>query len=366
MVTTMTNLALQLTTLDFTFRHVRIRRPRNPSKQRSHERFCWRCKNFCMNGCGGGVEPVEICSTRMLLSVSTLEEAVPQLHSAIAALDANPPAASSGVIRLEVPIRGREDALGWLREQKKATVMSRIFFSGREEERNLGDEGLERKIVSVAGVGCAVYFRGNDPFSFGDWKSIKRFLSKNNPFIRAYGAIRFDATRDISPEWKDFGSFYFIVPQISPFCAMSQNDLPLATIISHNDIPNRISWDAVVEKALQIIWGKSYECVKVVLARRSRMVTNTDMDPLIVLARLSVESQNAYQFCIQPSDAFAFIGNTPEKLFHRKYLHVSSEALAGTRRRGVSKDEDLQIENDLLQRPCFVTYHLTNLLQSQG
>lgn len=45
---------------------------------------------------------------------------------------------------------------------------------------------------------------------------------------------------------------------------MSQNDLPLATIISHNDIPNRISWDAVVEKALQIIWGKSYECVKVI------------------------------------------------------------------------------------------------------
>lgn len=54
-------------------------------------------------------------------------------------------------------------------------MMSRIFFSGREEERNLGDEGLERKIVSVAGVGSAVYFRGNDPFSFGDWKSIKRY-----------------------------------------------------------------------------------------------------------------------------------------------------------------------------------------------
>lgn len=33
--------------------------------------------------------------------------------------------------------------------------------------------------------------------------------------IRAYGAIRFDATSDVSVEWEGYGSFYFIVPQVS-------------------------------------------------------------------------------------------------------------------------------------------------------
>lgn len=43
---------------------------------------------------------------------------------------------------------------------------------------------------------------------------IWRFLSNKCPLIRAYGAIRFDAQSNISSEWKDFGSFYFMVPQV--------------------------------------------------------------------------------------------------------------------------------------------------------
>ncbi|XLT81094.1 hypothetical protein S245_002819, partial [Arachis hypogaea] len=38
----------------------------------------------------------------------------------------------------------------------------------------------------------------------------------------------------------------------------------------------------------------------------------------------------------------------PEQLFHRKWLHITSEALAGTRARGVSMALDRQIELDLL------------------
>lgn len=44
-----------------------------------------------------------------------------------------------------------------------------------------------------------------------------RFLPRDCPLIRAYGAIRFDATSDYSVEWEEFGSFYFIVPQVSPY-----------------------------------------------------------------------------------------------------------------------------------------------------
>lgn len=42
-----------------------------------------------------------------------------------------------------------------------------------------------------------------------------RFLSKDCPLIRAYGAMRFDARTAISSEWEGFGSFYFVVPQVN-------------------------------------------------------------------------------------------------------------------------------------------------------
>ncbi|MBA0865418.1 hypothetical protein Goshw_011996, partial [Gossypium schwendimanii] len=41
----------------------------------------------------------------------------------------------------------------------------------------------------------------------------------------------------------------------------------------------------------------------------------------------------------------------PERLFHRKWLSISSEALAATRARGESRALDLQIEHDLLSGP---------------
>lgn len=241
--------------------------------------------------------------------------------------------------------------------------------------------------VSVAGVGSAVFFRGTDPFSLRDWRAIKRFLSRDCPLIRAYGAIRFDATSDTSVEWEDYGSFYFIVPQvefseleessvlattiawddslswtwqnavnelqstlqkISP-CSVKVNKSSLqTTIINLNHVPTKASWDVAVTKALQMIKRRQRELVKVVLARCSRYITDTCIDPLELLACLKVEGQNAYQFCIQPPDAPAFVGNSPEQLFHRKYLDISSEALAGTRARGKTRADDFQIGQDLL------------------
>ncbi|GAU23323.1 hypothetical protein TSUD_237770 [Trifolium subterraneum] len=87
---------------------------------------------------------------------------------------------------------------------------------------------------------------------------------------------------------------------------------------------------------------------KVVLARSTRVVPTAIIDPLTWLACLKVEGDNAYQFFLQPPNAPAFIGNTPEQLFHRKGLHITSDALAATRARGVSLELDHQIELDLL------------------
>ncbi|KAJ4973669.1 hypothetical protein NE237_006843 [Protea cynaroides] len=345
-----------------------------------------------MNGCEGDPRtPVGTIGTRTFPAVPTPALAMDCLNSAISELKYNTPASTSGILRLQVPILQQFEAIGWLQAQPQ---LHRCYFSARNQRSSLdlfdstnGECQIsEKKLVSVAGVGSAVYFRDLHPFSFDDWKCIKRFLSKDCPLIRAYGAIRFDATAHISPEWQDFGSFYFMIPQVEfdelegssilaatiawdetllwswgkavdmlqvTMCqvysvfAKLQTEVPIAFILCNNHVPRKASWDVAVNKALQMIRSDS-GLMKVVLARSTRVVGNNDIDPLTWLACLQVEGQNAYQFCIQPPDAPAFIGNTPEQLFHRKNCSVCSEALAGTRARGASEVLDLQIEHDLL------------------
>nr|GMC69728.1 isochorismate synthase, chloroplastic [Ipomoea batatas] len=123
-----------------------------------------------------------------------------------------------------------------------------------------------------------------------------------------------------------------------------------ATMSKNTHIPNKTSWDQAVKRALQMINRDDSTLIKVVLARSSRVVTATDIDPLMWLTCLKFEGENAYQFCLQPPESPAFIGNTPEQLFHRNRLRICSEALAGTRARGGTELLDLKIGHDLLSR----------------
>ncbi|KAL3639614.1 hypothetical protein CASFOL_017521 [Castilleja foliolosa] len=215
----------------------------------------------------------------------------------------------------------------------------------------------------------------------------KGFLSKNCPLIRAYGSIRFDARSNIASEWTGFGSFYFMVPRIefdefegsSMIAATVAWDNRLsrsyeqaiaaleatmseissvirrlngsshpAVVLHQTHVPNKPSWDSAVKRALDLISSRNSPLVKVVLARSSRNLTTVEIDPLEWLSSLQVEGVNAYQFCLQPPESPAFIGNTPERLFYRDRLSIWSEALAATRGRGATESLDLQIGNDLL------------------
>lgn len=364
-----------------------------------------------MNGCqagAGGVDPVGTVETRTLLPVPTPSDAVDCLVSAVSNLRASePPPFSSGIIRLQVPIQQQIEAIDWLHAQHQ--ILPRVFFSGRRQNYvpdffldypcgNGSSNGYSRfspagngDLVSVAGVGAAVYFRNSRSFSFNDWRSIKGFLSKKCPLVRAYGAIRFDAKAEISEEWERFGSFYFMVPQVefnelegssmlaaniawdnalsqpwrvaieaaqatlgevnSSIVKLRRNNPQTSILRDIFHIPLEADWDTAVKKALQMIRRNGSSLNKVVLARSSRIFTTSEIDPVAWLACLQVEGANAYQFCLQPPDAPAFIGNTPEQLFHRKELNISSEAMAGTRARCGSKTLDHEIEVDLLSSP---------------
>ncbi|KAK4489849.1 hypothetical protein RD792_000494, partial [Penstemon davidsonii] len=352
-----------------------------------------------MNGCGGDPRaPLGTTETRTFPAAATPALAADRLNSALFNLKSNPPLSDSGIIRIEVPIQQRIEALDWLRCQSHNLLLPRCYFSGRDSTPLIenGDHSDHKKrLVSVAGLGSSVFFRDLSPFSLDDWHSIKRFLSKKCPLIRAYGAIRFDAGYKIAPEWKGFGSFYFMVPQVefnefegssmiaatiawdnalsrtyeqaiaaveatmwqvSSVVRRLNGSTPSAVLLHQTHVPDKSSWDSAVKRALELINRKDSKLIKVVLARSSRALTTVAIDPLEWLTSLQVEGDNAYQFCLQPPDSPAFIGNTPERLFYRNRLSICSEALAGTRARGGSEFQDLQIGQDLLSSTLIEPY----------
>ncbi|CAA3002024.1 isochorismate synthase, chloroplastic-like [Olea europaea subsp. europaea] len=360
--------------------------------QRRNNQFC----SLSMNGCQGDPRaPMGTIETRTFPAVPNPTLAMDHLNSAIFDMKSNPPPFDSGIIRVEVPIQQRIEALDWLRAQSHQ-LLPRCFFSGRNPsnvaciENGSTSTEHQHKLVSVAGIGSAVFFRHLHPFSLDDWRAIKRFLSKKCPLIRAYGAIRFDPRANMASEWEAFGSFYFMIPQVefdefeggsmiaatvawdsalswtyreavssveatiwqvSSAVKKLTKDTHQAIVLSQTHIPNKISWDSAVRRALDMINRKNSVLIKVVLARSSRVLTTMDIDPLMWLSCLQIEGDNSYAFCLQPPESPAFIGNTPERLFYRDRLNISSDALAGTRARGGSESLDIQIGNDLLYSP---------------
>ncbi|KAJ7550965.1 hypothetical protein O6H91_07G126900 [Diphasiastrum complanatum] len=270
-------------------------------------------------------------------------------------------------------------------------------------------EDVEYDILqAVAGVGSAVLFRGSKPFSLDDWKSIKRFLSSGSPLLRAYGSMRFNPDSDISLEWLPFGTFYFFIPQIE-FCECGSSSMlavnlawddslgwnvekslqtltpalnEVATqscsrrpksskkLISKQHVPGEQAWCTAVDKILNLFddeetmqsskehsilldpsLSQGGGLLKVVLARRTELAVDGYVDPVSLLSGLQEKDPVAYQFCIQLPDLSTFFGSTPERLFAKKGLLVTSEAVAGTRRRGTTEMEDHEISIDLLLSP---------------
>lgn len=84
---------------------------------------------------------------------------------------------------------------------------------------------------------------------------------------------------------------------------------------------------------------------KVVSARKSEVIFSEEVDPYAVLKQLPTLGT---RFLFQFGPNSAFLGTTPELLYERRKAEVISHAIAGTRRRGTTDREDLQLEEELL------------------
>lgn len=270
------------------------------------------------------------------------------------------------VVRLVVRVTP-PDAHAWLAAQD---LMPKIYWHGRHDE------------WATAAVGSADRCFGEPGADFDALRAqLDVVLPQSDARVRYFGGFRFDLHAEAEDAWRDFGTFTFTLPRFAllrrddravlacnlllpgdverrqdildeigrlrfPLQGLD-DDLPLP--ISRTDEPDSDGWSRSVDWALDAFRSTSSPLEKVVLARRVMFGFPEPLDPLALLKQLEAGTENCFHFGFQFREDAAFVGATPERLFRRSGRRVWTEAVAGTRPRGASEEEDRRIVASLLE-----------------
>lgn len=308
-------------------------------------------------------------------AVYTLAEAKEVMATYIRQLPANVGTEHCSVptatIRYELPIEPI-NILYWLHNQQ---VDTKIYWSGRDGKFEMGGIGVAD---CIKGEGSSKDRFETCPYINNIFSNMKKRLSADHPNLRYYGGFSFD-TSCHDREWNKFGTYQFIIPQFeilhtntqTTFAVnittdkinndsikelleqLNQIDFSAETayrkpphVIKRNDVPKKDEWDRIFADVSQDINNGNYE--KAVLARRSIFDFDTAIRSCALIKHLKDITPNCFHFCFQPSADIAFLGATPERLFKRDDRRIFSEAIAGTRPRGVDQVNDKELETQLL------------------
>jgi len=280
-----------------------------------------------------------------------------------AALASSPKLLNQGqkIIRLTIQVP-EQPLLPWLKSQNFSL---KTYWSDRENR------------FEVAGVGAADYL--GDTAGYGYRRVFERlhdYLDHSDPDVRYYGGFKFAPNQTSHDSWKRFGRYYFVLPRFELVKSRDKTlfvcnlhadgydhtsisaqleaitfetdgiDNGIPKIISEKNFPGKNRWKASVQSALAVFETQRYE--KIVLARKRALEFSDNINPFIILQKLKDKASNSYKFCFQPEDNLAFIGASPELLYYRKGRKLQSEAVAGTRTRGRTSQEDQSLGEELL------------------
>ncbi|WP_119066269.1 isochorismate synthase [Rubrobacter indicoceani] len=280
----------------------------------------------------------------------------------------NSGASSAGareIVRVSVAT-GDASPLGWLAAQARPGLL-RAYWSGRDDARS---EGREAAMVGVA-------------------DSVARvedvLLTESRAFrARYYGGFRFDPGSERGREWAAFGEGGLFLPRFEFVRDDSGATLSCNLVLPDDagkireiveqaealaeafgaekepqrsprltrrlDTPEYETWRGNVERVTAEFRQKPG---KVVFARRADLTFEAELDPLSIFKRLKARTPGCFHFYFEPARGSseagaAFIGATPERLYGRDGRAVRSEAVAGTRPRGTSGDDDAGLRKELL------------------
>jgi menaquinone-specific isochorismate synthase len=273
------------------------------------------------------------------------------------------------IVRLAVPV-DRVDPFRWLSEQR---MFPKVYWSGREDR------------TGVAAVGIADLREAGVSEGAGSLSKVLASLPDSGVSgARYYGGARFDPLGQPDEEWAAFSAYRFVLPRFELHAEMTlvcnlvlPRDLDDASKIVQEiedlslpegasgallpapmfreDSPDFQGWRENVERALSAF--SEGRLGKVVLARRAEFGFDGDLDPTLLLESLKAATPGCFHFYAEPEDRIAFLGASPERLFRRDGRSVESEAVAGTRPRGVSSAEDEGLRDDLLHSAKDLSEH---------
>ncbi len=272
-----------------------------------------------------------------------------------AELGANP------FLRLEQPLADG-DPLRWLRHHP---VLLRVYWNGRRSD------------LELAGVGICAEHEG-PPLEALDELLEQVATGDAIDSMRIFGTMRFDPGRVPDPAWMSFGRARFHLPLLE--MRRDETGVTLAVNLKagaaalgggnydaqrrtamralRGDVPglpmvprgttalatdDAAAWTTGVETLLRYIEAGTIE--KAVLARAAERACETD--PIRIMEHLRSEHPDACHFLVQPSPASTFLGASPEHLYERVGRLVRTEALAGTRPRGATPEEDAALAAEL-------------------
>lgn len=260
------------------------------------------------------------------------------------------------VQRVEIQIV-EGDVLEWLGHQSDPT---RVYWSNR------------KNTFEMAGVGAAVEYSsetGEVPDVSKLLETCRAHLSSDHRHQRFYGGFSFDRVHE--EKWAPFGRYRFVLPAIEigrqgeGYYAACQwltesgapgdvghqlapegtNGAGSKAALRRIDRPEKYTWMAQIEQLLSLFEGGGVS--KVVMARESEFQFRESISAMALLTELRANTANSYHYGFQFGDT-AFIGASPERLFRRDGFALLSEALAGTRPRGGTMEQDAAIGRALL------------------
>ena len=298
-------------------------------------------------------------------SFDSIEQAAVALQALFRTTMAARPAMGSA-FRWEAKVPDTEP-LAWLNHQDN---LIRMYCSNRER----------RLQIAALGVADMLRYKDGETELHEALQHVFARLRELPEGMRFYGGMRFaEEVSHGDPTWHRFGRVRFVLPAVELLrddtCTMLAmnlviSDEPAREIHQYSAIlqalttpppltaahlplpvkrvnhPDRDQWEDMISHARHLMAGGTLE--KLVLARRCVFDFGEPLNPMALLQRLHEASPDSFHFCFNYGNEIAFIGATPERLYQRKGNQLLSEALAGTRPRGATEEDDAWLASELM------------------
>lgn len=282
--------------------------------------------------------------------------------------EAGPRDGERRIARLMVPV-APFDSFAWLGAQ---TLLPKIYWHGR------GDS------MVAAAVGAADQCAGGPDAGYAMLRAqLDAVLPKSDARARYFGGFRFDPNAAADEVWRGFPTFLFTLPRFVYMrnenegmlacnlvlprdgarkeailsrigrlrfpdgLAGSDSERDMPRLLSRTDEPDEAGWARNVDWSLNA-FAQRGPLEKVVLSRRTRLAFSDSLDAFALLKRLQEGTPNCFHYGFQFDPDVAFVGASPERLFHRSGQYIRTEAVAGTCVRGDTEAEDARALDSLL------------------